>query len=322
MARAGRMLCAAVSLGVFDALTSGPASAAEIAAALAAQDRSLRILLDGLVALELLNKDEAGRYSHTALSRKYLAADAPRSLASNLKYQDLLAPAWADLAEIVRRGEPTRPLASLLHGQSDFTRQYIRGMEEIAKRPAAEIAEHLDLAHMRDGLDVGGGPGTYSRTFAERSSGLKMVLLDLEPTLAVTAEILRDSGVRGRIDLRPGDYHAADFGCEMFDLVLLSHITHDEGEADNRKLLAKAFAALRPGGYVVIHDFMLDSARTSPLFGALFSVHLMVYTQQGRTFSAEEYEQWLSGCGFGSLRRIEICRGSPNATQAIIAEKP
>jgi 3-hydroxy-5-methyl-1-naphthoate 3-O-methyltransferase len=213
-------------------------------------------------------------------------------------------------------------LGDLLAKNPAFTREYIRGMADISRKPAAELAAALDLRNTRAMLDAGGGPGVYVQAILDRApAGAKAVLLDLPPTLELAKENLASSPFRDRIELRPGNYHEADFGAETFDLVLFSHVTHDEGEAANEALIRKAVRALRPGGQVVVHDFMLDTDRTSPLFGTLFSLHMLVYTQQGRTYSAEEYRSWMAANGLGNLRQVDICPSSPNATKALIGTK-
>lgn len=319
--RGGRVLTAAAMLGVFDALAEGPLTDEQVAQRIGGDGRATRLMLDALVALGLARKSQ-GRYANTPVGQRHLTCNGSASIADNLRYQELLAPAWAALPQIVRTGAPAQELGRLLAEDPVFTRRYIRGMADIARRPAGELASQLELGHARDALDVGGGPAAYARALVERNPALRVVLLDLPPTLAIARELLEDWPLRQQIELRAGDYHEADFGRACFDLVLFSHVTHDEGEAANQRLLAKAFEALRPGGQVVIHDFMLDPDRTGPLFPALFSIHMLTYTRQGRAYSADEYQQWIQGCGFREARQIDVCAGSPNATRALIAVKP
>src|SRR4051812_4630188 len=59
------MIEAAVRLKVFDALAAGPRTAEDVAKQLGASHRGLRILMNGLVGLELLTKPHAGHYALT-----------------------------------------------------------------------------------------------------------------------------------------------------------------------------------------------------------------------------------------------------------------
>jgi hypothetical protein len=79
--------------------------------------------------------------------------------------------------------------------------------------------------------------------------------------------------------------------------------------------------ALRPGGRVVIHDFMLKERRIAPRFAALFSLHLLSYTDEGRAYSEKEYRSWLREAGFRETRRAAICAAAPNATVALWAAR-
>jgi len=263
-----------------------------------------------------------GRYRLTPEARAFLLPGAPGGLASNLLYQAKLVPDWSRLAETVRTGRPARGLVEILRSDPSFVRAYLEGMDEIARRPAAELARALDLSGALEMLDAGGGPGTYLRALLNAEPALRGTLLDLPEALRAARPFFAGWPGRRRVEFRAGDYRRTSFGRAGFDLVLLSHITHDEGEAANRALLAKAFQALRPGGQAVVHDFMVEPDRTRPLFGALFSVHMLTCTLEGRTYSRAEYESWLGKAGFKDLRAIELCAGSPNASTALVGRRP
>ncbi|MBI5881773.1 MAG: methyltransferase domain-containing protein [Elusimicrobia bacterium] len=319
--RAARVLTTACGLGVFDALARGPLPAVAVAERLGTDARAPGILLDALAGLGFARK-RGGRYANSRVSGSFLRSGSPGGVLSNLRYQELLAPAWARLPEIVRTGVPPRSLRRLLAQDPEFSRDYILGMAEIARRPARELAGSLPLSGARDALDVGGGPGAFARALAEQQPGLRVTLLDLPPVLKLARRLLSGCASRRRIELKAGDYHKTPFGHEAFDLVLMSHITHDEGEAGNRRLVTRAFDALRPGGRLVIHDFMLSRDRTRPLYGALFSVHMLVYTRQGRAYGLDEYRRWMREAGFGSIRSFPVCAGLANATRAVVGSRP
>src|SRR5207253_1843708 len=83
-----------------------------------------------------------------------------------------------------------------------------------------------------------------------------------------------------------------------FDLVLLSHVTHDEPDDVNRALVEKAHAALRPGGRVAVHDFVVEEDGCGPPWAALFSLNVLTYTRGGRVYSVAEYLRLLAAAGF------------------------
>lgn len=319
--RQAKVLMVAADLEVFTHLRR-PATAARTAGALALDERGTEILLDALVAMGMLSK-AGGRYANTPVSRAHLVKGAPGYMGDNLKFQESIWEAWSGLGEAVRRGRPTRDLGDWLDGGSGMTEQYIRGMDNIARRPARELSDLLELPASGSMLDVGGGPGTYTRTLLEPRPGMRGVIMDLPGTLKVTRTFFTaDRHLRRRVRLEPGDYRKTSFGEAIYDLVLMSHITHDESPSVNRLLFKKGFRALRPGGTLVVHDFVVEDDRTAPLFGAMFSVHMLAYTAQGRTYTAREYEGWLREAGFRGFSRHPLCAGAKNASWVIVARKP
>lgn len=318
--RGAKALFVAAELDLFSLLDETDGSFAAVARRAAASPRHIMVLLDALAAIGFIRKAD-GRYSNTDFSRVFLHPSGAHSLANNLRYQEFLSGAYAGLAETARRGKPKEGLGELLSHRPEFVRDYIRGMVDIARGPAQELAESLDLSQAKSMLDVGGGPGIFTLALLKKNKGMKGTILDLPETLVYTRKYIVDSPVAERVSLLAGDYHKAFFGRDEHDLVLLSHVTHDEGESANIELLRKAFISLRSGGRVVIHDFMTNEDGISPAFGALFSVHLMSYTNSGRTYSSVEYHKWLTGAGFASIQQIQICPDQPNGTVAMVAFK-
>ena len=319
--RKAKILFTAASMNLFG-LTRGPVTESGVARVLKSDPRSTGVFLDSLVAMGYLKKKN-GRYRNMPLADRFLVPGKKEYLGHNLQYQDIIWDAWSRLGQVIKSGVPPVALGKLLSGRSKFLEEYIKGMSEIARKPAREIAGLLDLSGAAEMLDVGGGPGTYSIAFLGRNPapGAKATILDLPETLKVTRKIVACQRLHNRVTLKPGNYHTAAFGKERYDLVLFSHVTHDEGPRDNLRLLKKAFAALRKGGQVVIHDFMLNGDKTAPLFSALFSVHMLVYTKNGRVYSCGEYSSWLKKAGFRAIKEHQICSRTENPSRILVAVK-
>jgi ubiquinone/menaquinone biosynthesis C-methylase UbiE len=319
--RKSKVLMVAAYLGCFDVLEK-PKTAVQTAAALSVDPRATEILLDALVATDLLRK-RSGAYRNSPLASRFLVSGKPAYLGDNLRYQELLWDAWGDLREIVRKGSTPRPLHHWLDNGAGFTDEYIRGMDNIARRPSSEIASAVKLDEPRRMLDVGAGPGTYSLAFLRRHPSLHATLLDLPGTLKLSKKLVsRYPKLSERIDYVAGDYSKTSYGKNRYDLVVLSHITHDEGPETNRKLIEKSFQALKPGGKILIHDFIVKNDRTAPVFGALFSVHMLVYTRSGRTYTSREYKHWIKDAGFKNTESRAIGVDAKNATNIFVAVKP
>lgn len=318
--RKAKILFVAASLDLFSHTAGRGGTAEAVAKRLGTDPRATRVLLNALVSTGFLTCRKLS-YFNSAVSGRFLVPGRKEYLGNNLCYQDIIWEAWGKLGAVVKSGKTSFPLRRLLSKRKDFLEGYIKGMSNIAGRPAAEIAGKLDLSGAGLMLDVGGGPGTYTASFLGKERGLKGVILDLPETLSVTRGIFSEHPLSGRVSFQEGDYHKADFGKDRYDLVLFSNVTHDEGPAENLELLRKAFKAMRSGGQVVIHDFMLNDDMTSPQFAALFSVHMLVYTNKGRVYSAREYGAWLKKAGFGAIRQLDICPKSDNPSKILVGRK-
>lgn len=320
--RRTKVLLVGHRLGIFDLLETGERTAREVALELRTHPDATAVLLRGLGALSILEV-RGGRFRNSELASRHLVSSAPGYVGNNLKFQDMLWESWSELERVVRTGRPRRSLPELLSRRDQsFTSEYIRAMDVYSRTAAREVAEILSTVPMASMIDVGGGAATYSLALVERNPTLSAVVLDLPATMRVTSEIVRDSPYRERLVLREGNYLSDGYGSEH-DLVLMSHVTHDECESGVSRMVEAAFAALKPGGRVAIHDFVVDEDGTTPMHAAMFSVNVMVYTNGGRVYSRSEYRSLLERAGFAGFTTVMVLEGKiPSPTCLVIGEKP
>jgi len=105
----------------------------------------------------------------------------------------------------------------------------------------------------------------------------------------------------------------------VLDLAWVSAIVHQNSWAQNRKLFEKVFAALEPGGLILIRDIVMDATRTRPETGAMFAVNMLVNTSGGGTFTVNELRDDLSAAGFSKARLM--LRGEA-MDSVVCAKKP
>src|SRR5438105_5198241 len=102
--RRSKTMFAALALGVFDALASGPKQAQVLAEELQAHPGALGQLLDACVGLGLLVRSGAG-YANTPAAAAYLCRASPRRLTGYASYSnDVLWKLWSNLEHAVREG--------------------------------------------------------------------------------------------------------------------------------------------------------------------------------------------------------------------------
>jgi len=88
-----------------------------------------------------------------------------------------------------------------------------------------------------------------------------------------------------------------------------------------RELMIKAFAALRPGGAVVIFSSISDDSQDGPLMAALDTAYFVsIPATRGMIYSWNDYETALRAAGFIDVERFPCRDWSPHG--AVVAIKP
>ena len=140
--------------------------------------------------------------------------------------------------------------------------------------------------------------------FCEKNPSLEAFILDLPGTLEITKELISKTKTADRIKLMEGDFNEKIEG--KYDAAFLSNIIHSEGEEEGLALIKRVYGALNDRGKIIIQDFILDNDKTSPIFPALFSINMLLFTGKGRSYSFTEMEDWLCEAGFKEVTRMNI----------------
>ena len=297
-----KILLTALRLDLFTVLADQALSAAALADRLGAAERGLTILLDALVALGLLVKQDH-RYANTPFASVALDRTKP----SFCGYMPLLDAhcweLWGRLEDTIRSGScPDQD--TLFHADPLGTELLLRGLHADALRLAPALAVRLDLGRHRRLLDLGGGAGTYAIAFCQAHPGLTAVIFDLPGPLALAQSLVSAAGPTDRISLIAGDF-CTDALPGGFDLALLSNVLHSQSAQINQRILREVYGALEPGGELVLRDVLMNEDRTSPAFGALFTVNLLLHSAAGRCYTFSEVSGWLAAAGFHDLEMLE-----------------
>jgi SAM-dependent methyltransferase len=307
-------LHAAVKLGVFTAVGAAPHAGEALARTLGANPRGLTMLLDALCAMGLLEKTGAG-YANTEAARVWLSKDSPTYLGYMIMHHHHLVTAWSQLDRAVMTGGPVErgPIP-----EEEERESFLMGMFNLAMDIAPRLVPQIDLAGRRRLLDLGGGPGTYAIHFCMHNPDLCAAVYDRKTSEPFASQTIQRFGMEGRVRFVPGNY-LKDPIEGPYDVAWLSHILHGEGMADCRRILGKAVSALAPGGLLLIHDFILEDTRDNPLFAALFSLNMLLNTEQGQAYSEGEITAMMEGAGLRSIRRLPF-RG-PNDSGVMAGER-
>ncbi len=297
-------LLTANRLRIFDLLADSPRSADALAAALQLDPRSTALFLRACVALGFL-AEHSGQFENTPVAEMYLVSRSPAYMGNVIRYSDQLYPTWGGLEEALRSAKPALPAETYLGNDPARTRGFVQAMHERALGIAHALVPMLDLTGRRAMLDVGGGPGTYSVLLTERFPGLRSEVIELPGVAAVARELIAAAGASGRVVLREGDYHNADFGSGK-DVVLMSGMFHRETEEACRELIARAAACLSPGGLLVVSDVFTDQGGCQPTFAAMFGLNMMLTAPDGGVHADANVAHWMTSAGFRDTRMAPL----------------
>ena len=98
-----------------------------------------------------------------------------------------------------------------------------------------------------------------------------------------------------------GDYTEDPLG-GPYDVVWISQVLHGEGPQTCRLLLAKAAAALNPGGTLWVQEFVVEPGGHP--FPALFSLNMLLLTREGQSYSKDELTRFLTGAGLEEVEYL------------------
>lgn len=297
-----RAILTALELDLFTAVGTG-ATAAEAAAKIAANPRATEMLMNALVALRLLAKQD-GVFLNTPVTARYFVAGSPDFCQPSLLHTAHLWSNWSTLTEAVRAGTSVTYREIAERGE-EWTEAFIAAMHRNASERAPLVVKAVGAEGIKRMLDVGGGSGAYSIAFARASETLHSEIVDLGTVLTIAQRHIGEAGLTGRIRTRAGDLRKDQFG-EGYDLVFMSAICHMLSPLENRDLLKRCCQALGPQGRLVVQDFVLEADKTAPKFAALFALNMLVGTESGSSYSEDEYTAWFQEAGFTKVRRLRL----------------
>lgn len=311
---------AALHHRVFDVLNNASKTVEQVSEETGASARGLRAIMNALVALQLLSKDEGQRYSLTPESSAFLVSTKPSFFGGLLHHtiQGLL-PHWMQLPEIVQTGKPALAVNQETTGAAYFE-EFVPALFPAAYPSAQVLAKVLNLSQTEQPisvLDLAAGSGVWGITLAQASPHVRVTAIDWEGVIPVTQRIAAQHGVKDRFQFIAGDLLEVDFGFG-YQVAILGQILHSEGEMRSRLLLAKVFEALAPGGTIAIAEWLTNSDRTGPVNALIFTVNMLVHTDRGDTFSADEIGSWLHDAGFIDVQTMAVPAPSP----LLLATKP
>jgi acetylserotonin N-methyltransferase len=320
--RWSKTMFAAVSLGVFDALESGPQSAARLSESLKLDQGALERLLDACAGLDLIIKTGSG-YANTPAASAYLCKASPARLTGYLNYSnEILWKLWGNLEGSIREGTNRwqetfgwdGPIFSSFFKTDAAMREFLMGMHGQGLLSSPRVVAAFDLNRFHRLVDLGGASGHLAIAACERYPNLRAVVFDLPAAGALAREIVGSSSVANRIEIVGGDFFSDELPAS--DLYALGRIVHDWTESKVLYLLKRIHDRLPPGGALLIAEKLLDEDKIGPRWALMQNLGMLLYTE-GKERTLGEYRALLNQVGFIDVQGAT----TPSPLDAVLAIK-
>ena len=300
--RNAQVLLAAVELGVFDALAGGPLDGVALAGKLGLAGRGAADFFDALVAMDLLDRDAAGAYANGLEASAWLEPARTRYVGNHLGYLKATQyETWGRLAAAVREGRAQAgPSGSggfeAFYEDATRLERFINGMSASIVRPARALAASFPWERYRTFADIGTAQGCLAAEIASRHPHLTGIGFDLARVEPMFERSIGERGLADRVRFVAGDFFSDPLPAA--DVLVFARVLHDWAPDARRRLLAKAHAAINPGGAVIVCEMLIDDARRTRLPAFLASLNMLLQTEAGSESTASELDAWMRKAGF------------------------
>jgi SAM-dependent methyltransferase len=296
-ARMQAALVACLELRLCGHLAEGGCTAEELAKRAGASARGTQALLDAMVAIEVCAVTD-GVYRNAPLGDAFLVPGRPGYLGEEEGPMFRAGAAvWAQLTELARSGQPAH------ENDSPAMLAFWTALTPAIGRRGRPVAEEaVRLLGLTEGspslLDVGGGAALYSLAILRLNERARATQLDWPHVNAIAKAEIDAAGLAARFHTIDGDFRTTPPG-GPYDVAVLSNIAHQESEASAVDLMRRLRGALRPGGRLLVSEFLVDDGRAGPPASLLFNLNMLANTSGGRAYEKSHLARLMGDAGFG-----------------------
>ena len=319
---ASKALFAGLHIELFTALADGPKSVEELSAATGVPVNRIGMLTTALVSIGLLTYVDKTRLQNSPAAESFLSRQSKYDFGDYLRYQidQQMYPFLLQLNAVMQDTLPDEAIASYRHWMADEEQASVYSESQHAGSlgPGRTLARTVDLTGATSLLDVGGGTGAMTISLCKAYEQLHATIIDFPNVAEIGWRFISEAGLVDRVRYIPGNAIEVQWPGNQ-DAILMSYLMSGVPEGAVESLLSNAFAALAPGGKLMVHDFMVEDDRRGPALAALWQLQHMAFTPDARSLSVG----WLTR--MGREIRFEVSQTSeliPAMTKLVVLEKP
>jgi hypothetical protein len=304
--REAKALLSAVELGVFTSLSAGPLDSDALRVKIGISPRGARDFFDALVALRLLDRDEAGRYANTPDAALYLDRSKPTYRGGELEFMNAhLYERWNSLTTALRRGVTPGGAQAAGHYAERYTDpvaldSFAKAMTAATLPVAEALAEKFPWTQYNTIVDLGTAQGCLPAEIARMHPHLTGCGFDLPPLKPAFDSYVQQRGLSERLRFHPGDFFKD--ALPAADVIVLGRVLHNWDLGVKQMLLKKAYEALPIKGALIVYERLIDDDRRNNAAALLSSLNMLLMTAGGFDFSGSDCIGWMREIGFRNLR--------------------
>ena len=310
-----RCLLSAIELGIFTEIGLSGKTRRDIGASLNLHPRGLPDFLDGLVAMEFLEREgngESAVYKNTVETSRFLDRNSPEYMGGYLEMASTrLFPFWSGLTETLRTGKPQNeikdsgtPYFEELYRDKRRLELYANAMAGMSRANFQAFADAFDFTTYRTLCDIGGAGGQLSIEVARKHPHMSCISADLAPMVPFARRSVAAAGLSDRIQV---------VTCDMFsnpwpqaDVITMGMVLHNWSVENQIALIHRAYETLPQNGSFVIIENLIDDDRRQNLFGMMMSLNMLVSCGNATDFTKREFTEWCSQAGFRQIDFVHL----------------
>ena len=316
-----QVLLAMVELKLLKFLLSGKKNIRELSDYGQLDPKKMLLLCNAASAIGLLKREAKSYY---ALTRLGAAIEGVQGLDEMILHHKIFYRDLQDPVRLLKEDFQTElkdfwsyvgNQKTMTDGQAAIYSKLMGASQHIV---AEETLDLVSLQGFRHLIDVGGGNGTFLSQVNKRYSDLDLTLFDLPSVIRTAQENVKNGKLMKDITLVPGDFIEDEFPTGG-DVIFFNRVLYDHDDLTVGLLLKKAFAALKPGGSLVISEPMAGAKFPTRSGDAYFGFYTLAMTS-GKPRNKSQHFEFLRAAGFQAIESLSSVNSF--VTSVIVAKKP